>query len=226
MRVPVTSYLIEHPRGRVLFDSGLHRATCDDPAAHIGAFLARFHEFDFGPGEGIAARLASMEVDPASVTHVVNSHLHFDHCGGNCELPNATVVLQRREREAAREAGEQRGYVAADFETGQPERLVDGEHDLFGDGSVVCVPTYGHTPGHQSLRVRAASGEEFFLCGDACYLKEALETMTLPGVVADPDATLAVFGRLQTLSAAGVRIMYGHDLAFWSGIPQAPQRLG
>jgi glyoxylase-like metal-dependent hydrolase (beta-lactamase superfamily II) len=224
-RVPITSYLIDHPRGRVVFDSGLHTNTQHNPAAHIGEVLAAFHQFDYGTGEDISARLTSIDVDPASVTHVVNSHLHFDHCGGNALLPNATVVVQRSELDAAKDGGDIKGYVTADFDTGQPRQLIDGQHDLFGDGSVVLIPTYGHTPGHQSVRVQTENGE-FVLCGDACYLKESLDTMTLPGIIADPDGAIAAFQLFRDLQGKGATIMYGHDLEFWKTIPQAPARLG
>jgi glyoxylase-like metal-dependent hydrolase (beta-lactamase superfamily II) len=224
-RVPITSYLIDHPRGRVVFDSGLHINTQDNPAAHVGQVLAAVHQFDYRTGEDIAARLTSIDVDPASVTHVVNSHLHFDHCGGNALLPNATVVVQRRELDAAKGGGDVKGYVTADFDTGQPRRLIDGQHDLFGDGSVVLIPTYGHTPGHQSVRVQTDNGE-FVLCGDACYLKESLGTMTLPGIIADPDGAIAAFHLFRDLQGKGATLMYGHDLEFWKTIPQAPACLG
>lgn len=224
-RIPITSYLIEHPRGRVVFDSGLHINTQQTPATHIGNLLASVHEFDYGPGEDIAARLVSIGVDPGSITYVVNSHLHFDHCGGNALMPNATIIVQRSELDAARRGGELRGYVSGDFNTGQPWQLANGEHDLFGDGSIVLIPTYGHTPGHQSVRVRTDSGE-FVLCGDACYLKESLDTMTLPGAMTDPNGVTRSFQLLHDLQSHGATIMYGHDLEFWKSIPQAPTRLG
>lgn len=224
-KVPITSYLIRHPRGTAIFDTGLHVDTQDDPTAHVGELLAAFHEFHYSAGEDIAHRLTAIDVDPNSITHVINSHLHFDHCGGNELLPNATVVVQRREWSAAQDSGEQRGYVAGDFDTGQPVQLIDGEHDLFGDGSVVLFPTHGHTPGHQSVRVRTATGGEYVLCGDACYLKESLDTMTLPGVVADPEGVAHSFEILRDLQRQGATIMYGHDLDFWRSIPQAPALL-
>lgn len=225
-KVPITSYLITHPKGRVVFDTGLHPDTQQDPVNHVGDLLAAFHEFHYDEGEDLTARLQAVDVDPGSVTHIVNSHLHFDHCGGNCQLPNATVVVQRIEVDAARNGGNERGYVDDDFDTGQPMTLIDGEHDLFGDGSVVCFPTYGHTPGHQSLRVRTEQGGDFVLCGDACYLKESLDTMTLPGVIADPEGTLRSLQLFRKLQQEGSTIMYGHDLDFWSNVTQAPGRLG
>jgi len=224
--VPIPSYLVVHPKGRVLFDSGLHAATLNDPEAHIGKMLASYHTFHFEAGEEIGARLATFGMDPGKIDIVINSHLHFDHCGGNAQLPNANILVQRREVEHAKVVQSTNGYLQFDWDTGQPLRTVDGEHDVFGDGSVVCLPTYGHTPGHQSLRVRTEEGGEFILCGDACYLKDSLDNMHLPGVVADKDAALSVFRRFREMQARGATIMYGHDPDFWKTVSQAPVRLG
>ena len=95
---------------------------------------------------------------------------------------------------------------------------------MFGDGAVVCFPTHGHTPGHQSLRVRTARGE-LVLCGDACYLRASLEQLALPGVVFDREAALATLKRFAAMQAAGTRILVGHDPEFWATVPQAPLRL-
>lgn len=224
--VPVPSYLIVHPKGRVLFDTGLHMATHENPVAHIGEMLARYHTFHFHPGEEVGARLTAMQLAPDRVDIVINSHLHFDHCGGNGQLPNADIVIQERELAHARTVESTQGYLQGDWDTGQRIRPVDGEYNVFGDGAVMCIPTYGHTPGHQSLRVRTERGGEFVLCGDACYLKESLDKMRLPGVIANKEAARAVFIRFREMQARGARIMYGHDPEFWKGVAQAPQRLG
>jgi N-acyl homoserine lactone hydrolase len=97
--------------------------------------------------------------------------------------------------------------------------------DLFGDRSVVIILTHCHTPGHQSVRVRTETGE-FVLCGDACYLKETLDDMVLPGVITDPDGFTRSLKLVRHLQPHGATRMYGHDLAFWSTVPQAPARLG
>lgn len=224
--VPVPSYLIVHAKGRVLFDSGLHAATLNDPAAYVGELIAKYHQFHFHVGEEIAARLVAFGTDPGKIDIVINSHLHFDHCGGNAQLPNADILIQRRELEHAKATASNNGYLLSDWDTGQKIRSIVGEHDLFGDGSVVCLPTYGHTPGHQSLKVQTELGGEFVLCGDACYLKDSLEQMRTPGVIADKEAALAVFRRFREMQARGATIMFGHDPEFWKSIPQAPKRLG
>jgi glyoxylase-like metal-dependent hydrolase (beta-lactamase superfamily II) len=91
-------------------------------------------------------------------------------------------------------------------------QLVDGEHDVFGDGSVVCLPTPGHTAGHQSLRVRTDE-REIVLTGDACYFRETLETSRLPLFGFDRDQQLASLELLRRLEADGAHLHFGHDLA-------------
>lgn len=224
LTVPVPAYLIVHKKGRVLFDTGLHEQSLSEPEQYVGELIARYHEFHFNPGEDIASRLRDFGTDPEQIDLVINSHLHFDHCGGNHQLTNADIVIQKKELEHARRVGNDQGYLTTDWDTGQRFKVIDGEHDIFGDGSVVCLPTHGHTPGHQSLRVRTEHSE-YILTGDACYLRDTLEQMHLPGVLADPDAFLAVIRQLRKLQSQGARIMFGHDPEFWKSVPQAPTKL-
>lgn len=225
IRVPVPCYLIEHPDGLALFDSGLHVHTQKNPEERLG-FLSRVFQVEFQPGEELGARLEHLDVDVAKVRYLINSHLHFDHAGGNEQVPNAQLVVQQREWEAGHDADlmQQNGYVSHDYDHGHDLHLVDGEHDLFGDGSVVCIPTYGHTPGHQALRVRLPSGD-VLMTGDACYLRRTLEELRLPKVVHDREAMLESLMRIRRFRELGARIFYGHDPEFWESVPQAPAEI-
>jgi N-acyl homoserine lactone hydrolase len=222
IRVPVPSFLVDHPRGLVLFDSGLHPETQRDPAARLGGIASVFH-VGFAPGEEVGARLAALGIDAARVRYLVNSHLHFDHTGGNAQIANAQLVVQRREWDAGHDPDQmaRQFYNAADYDHGHDVLAVDGEHDLFGDGRVVCIPTFGHTPGHQSLQVRLAGGP-VVLTADACYLRRTLDEMRLPPIVDDPEAMRRSLARLRALRDAGARLIYGHDPDAWSAVPQAP----
>lgn len=139
-----------------------------------------------GPVQGLDAE--GSLVAPDRIDHVINSHLHFDHRGGNEQLPNATLLLQRFEWEAA---------------------------------SVVCLPTPGHTPGHQSLRVRTGN-EDVVLTGDACYLRCTLDDLHLPTTSYDREQMRASLRRLRALRDKGTVIITGHDPEMWETIPQAP----
>ena len=226
IRLPIPSYLIEHPKGTALFDTGMHRDCQHDPAARVGARIAGLFAFDYRPGEEVGARLAALGRDPAKIDLIINSHFHFDHVGGNAQIPNATVIVQRREWDAGMDpdSAARRGFNPRDFDLGHKMRLIDGEHDVFGDGSVVCLPTHGHTPGHQSLKLRLAGGD-IVLAADSCYFCRTLRERRLPRFVYDRDAMHASLDRLAALESQGARIFVGHDPEFWQTVPQAPTAL-
>src|SRR5215831_9232179 len=230
LRVPVPSFLIEHPRGLVLFDSGLHPDAGTDPQGRLGA-AAPFFTVELGPTEDVAGRLAAVDVDAGRVAFLVNSHLHFDHTGGNARIPNARLVVQRREWEAGHDPDgiAANYYDPRDYDTGHDVTLVDGEHDLFGDGRIVCLPTHGHTPGHQSLKLRLdpdQGGGEIVLAADACYFCRSLRERRLPPGAFDREGMLRTYDRLAALEAGGARLFYGHDPEFWTSVPQAPAAIG
>ncbi len=227
VRVPIPAYLIEHPKGSALFDTGMHTDCQHDPAGRVGPRIAGLFDFDFRPGEEISARLEALGRDPGKIDLVINSHFHFDHAGGNALVPNATMIVQRREWDAGMDAevSARVGFNPRDFDLGHKLRLIDGEHDVFGDGSVTCLPTHGHTPGHQSLRLRLGR-REIVLAADACYFCRTLRERRLPRFVYDREAMLASLDRLEALERGGARIFFGHDLEFWQTVPQAPISIG
>lgn len=214
LKGPVPSYLIDHPKGRALFDTGMgERYRRDfDNALPANKFGLQWFE-----GMDIATRLRAIDIDPASIDWIINSHLHIDHCGGNSHFPNATMIVQAPELATARSQPEPGLYEALDYETGQPVRAIEGELDLFGDGTVRIVPTYGHTPGHQSVIVRLPKGE-VLLCGDCCYTERNLDLMVQPRATADLELGRTTMDRLSKLRASGTRMLFGHDGRQWATI--------
>ena len=214
LKLPIPSFLIEHPRGRVVFDTGLHR-DLQKGGERLGA-LSKVFEISFKPGEELGARLRACDTEPAKIEYLINSHLHFDHVGGNADVPNAKYIVQRKEWEAAADPVQVRrnGYNRADFDLGHQLQLIDGEYDLFGDGAVVCVPTHGHTAGHQSLRVRLDAGE-FLLTADSCYTRKVLDDMILPPFANSYDAMREVIERFRRMERAGTKLIFGHDQSQW-----------
>jgi N-acyl homoserine lactone hydrolase len=215
VKLPIPSFLIEHPKGRAVFDTGLHRDLQNGPA-RIGD-LGDVFKIHFRPGEELGGRLRALDVAPDRIDYMINSHLHFDHVGGNADLPNAKMVVQRREWEAAADPkiARRNGYNRADFDLGHQLQLIDGEHDLFGDGSVVLIPTYGHTAGHQSLRVRTEAGE-FVLTADSCYMRKVLDEMVFPPFADSYDAMRSVVERFRAMERGGAKLIFGHDPAQWT----------
>jgi len=204
-RIPVPAYVIETGKERILVDTGLHPAVAEDPAAHYGAAEA-LAVFNFEQEASVADQL-----DLSTVTRVVLTHLHFDHAGGLALLPSSVpVVLQRREWEAAHdEAAVQRNFfLPPDYATVDDQVvLVDGDHDLLGDGSIQLLLTPGHTAGHQSVLV----GERLVLGGDVVHYASGLDDHRFPVFADDFAAQAASADRLRELRDAGVVVRPGHD---------------
>jgi glyoxylase-like metal-dependent hydrolase (beta-lactamase superfamily II) len=228
--VPIPCVLVVHPRGRFLFDTGVHRDAIADPAGRLGEARARRFGVRSAPDEEVVGQLASLGLAPDDLDYVANSHFHFDHCGGNEFFPRATFLVQRAELRAARAAdpaqpGRYRPSVR-DFDHPLRYEPVDGEHDVFGDGAVVLLPTPGHTPGHQSLRVRSGPGPGWVFAADACYTREHMDGALLSGVVWDAEAMARSLARLRALrDGEGATVVYGHDAAQWAALPRAPRPL-
>jgi N-acyl homoserine lactone hydrolase len=137
---PCLGYLVRHPGGVLLFDTGMGRHPEVD--AH---YRPRRIE--------LPAALAAVGASVDEVTHVVNCHLHFDHCGGNPALAGRPVFVQRSELSAARTTTD---YTIPELLDGGRYEELDGEVEAAP--GIFIVPTPGHTDGHQSLVVRAPDG--------------------------------------------------------------------
>jgi len=223
--VPVTSFLVDHPRGRLLFDTGVHCQARVDPLGRLGPERIKRLAVKSQVGDDVVPQLARLGLAPDDVRYVANSHLHFDHCGGNEFFPRATFFVQRPELEAARRPGFVPSYSPSpiDFDHPLDYRMIEGEHDVFGDGSVVLLPTYGHTPGHQSLQVRAGKNAQIVCASDACYTRENMDRDVLPNILWNPSVMRESLAALRKLrDQGGAAMFYGHDPAQWETTPRAP----
>ena len=223
--VPVTSFLVSHPSGKLLFDTGVHCQARLDPLTRLGAERMKRLAVKSKAGDDVVPQLATLGLKPDDIRFVANSHLHFDHCGGNEFFPRATFLVQRPELESARRPGFVPSYSPSplDFDHPLDYRMIDGEHDVFGDGSVILFPTYGHTPGHQSLRVRAGKQAQIVCASDACYTRENMDRDVLPKILWDASVMHESLATLRKLrDQGGATMFYGHDPVQWQATPRAP----
>lgn len=204
IRFPVPSYLIETADERILIDTGLNPAAVGDPEA----FYERPEAGMFGLE---VEQDITEQVDASTVTRIVLTHLHFDHVGGLERLPaSIPIVVQRREWEAGHDAGSARKnfLYPRDYAAGEREVvLIDGDHDLLGDGSIELLLTPGHTPGHQSVRV----GDRLILGADVAHFAVTLEDRRFPIFADDFAAQDQSAERLCRLRDAGANVVPGHD---------------
>ena len=206
---PYFFYLIEHPRGPVVFDTGLHPKWVGSGADADGGLAIVMEE-----GDDARSKLATIGVDPADVEHVVMSHLHLDHAGGLQFFPNASVYAQQSEIRFAYwpSCYQHELYDRDDFDHGLQWVEQTGERDIYGDGTIVAIPTPGHTPGHQSLVVRLDSGV-VVLAADAHYLESKMRERKVPGIVWSPDAMVESWYLLEEIERReGAKLLFTHDL--------------
>jgi N-acyl homoserine lactone hydrolase len=221
---PYFFYLVSHPQGWVLIDTGLHPGLRTNPHARLGAMADSFFVERLAADDDVANKLSMLDLRPADVQHVVQTHLHFDHAGGLERFGHATVYVQAAELPFAHwPAVYQRGlYVRADFDHPLQWRELAGDYDLFDDGRILLVATPGHTPGHQSVLVRLDGGTVILL-GDAHYTVEKMRDRLLPSVVWSPDAMVASWNRIEELERRhGAELVSTHDPNFETRVRLAP----
>lgn len=203
LRFPIPAYLVETESERILIDTGLNPEAVRDVTAHYGeqaSFMALEQE-----------QSVAEQIDVSTLTRIVLTHLHFDHAGGLALLPSEVpIVVQRREWEGGRDSATIRRnfFYPRDYELdGRRVELVDGDHDLLGDGSIELLLTPGHTPGHQSVRI----GERLLLGADVTHFAATLDDLRFPSFADDYEAQARSAGRLRAMREEGVTVMPGHD---------------
>jgi glyoxylase-like metal-dependent hydrolase (beta-lactamase superfamily II) len=213
--LPIPSFLVEHPEaGPFLVDTGLHASVAADPAENLGRVAKALCSIDMAPDDAAPAQVRARGVDPDAIELVVMTHLHYDHASGATQFPHATFLVERREWDAANRGGLLQGYHRPHLDPALRWRAIDvsDEADLFGDGSVRLLHTPGHTPGHLSLLLRLAGGEQLLLLtADAAYAQSTLDERLVPLFVDDQDAYLASLDRLIALSSEADHVVCGHD---------------
>jgi N-acyl homoserine lactone hydrolase len=191
--IPVSFYLIKHPKGDIVFDTGDNDKIITDQTywGPLAAMLDKGVKADLA----IDTQLEKVGEKTSDVKYVILGHMHLDHAGNVGKFPNATIVIQRDEIiNAFWPPKEYAGpYISGDFEmlrakTGsaaagrQPTIELNGDLDLFGDGSVYIHRAAGHTPGSQLAVVRLPKTGTVVLCSDTLYLMENLEHDILPSI--------------------------------------------
>jgi N-acyl homoserine lactone hydrolase len=215
IELPVSCYLMRHPQGNVLFDTGCHPSTIDNAEARWGPMARALVQIS-RPEENLIDQLKLVGLAPDDIDVVVNSHFHTDHCGCNEFFKKATVICHARELEAVTGPdADQRGYLPVDWKHPMPVETIDGQRDLFNDGRIVLVPVPGHTAGMTGALVALDKSGAFFLASDAVALRSNLERDINPRNTWDVEQSSKSMQEVRRIEASGATIVFGHDDAQW-----------
>ena len=188
-------YLIRHRQGWMLWDTGIPDA------------VAAMSEPAPGPipwrrSKTLAAQLAALGVQPGDVRYIGISHTHGDHVGNVDLFPAATVLIQKAEYEWAF------GQEKKPFSATHPAEQLQGDHDVFGDGSVMIIATPGHTPGHESLMLNLPKAGWIVLSGDVAHFQDNFDHRRVPAGNVDKEKSVASMQHVADLVAQ-------HHAQFW-----------
>jgi len=226
IQIPVAFFLIKHPKGgNILFDTGNNDRIITDPT-YWGPMIAAIDP-GRSPDVAIDAQLDKIGLKPADINYVVLGHMHLDHAGNVAKFPNATIVYQRDEVVNAfwPKPGFAGPYVIGDLlplrspvGSNMPSRQkmieLNGDLDLFGDGSMYIHRSVGHTPGSEMMIVRLPKTGPVILTSDACYLMENLQKDLLPsvGLSFDPAGIINGYTWIKHLmTTEGADVIMAHD---------------
>jgi glyoxylase-like metal-dependent hydrolase (beta-lactamase superfamily II) len=219
---PVHCYLIKHAKDWMLWDSGHPDAYVNRPE---GVPNIRRTSFAF-VRKPIAQSLRDIGVEPTAITYFAMSHSHADHTGNANLFAGATIFMQSVEYDAAFGPEPQKyGFNPATYDQLRNARIVklQGDHDVFGDGSVIIKSTPGHTPGHQALFVRLPRSAPVLLSGDFVHFQENWVARRAPATNFDRERSVRTMDEMDAfLKQTGARLWINHDAEQSRTIPKAP----
>ena len=214
MDVVDNCYLIHHAtKGYMLWDTGVTDAIAGQPSGPPPANGAPA----WRKPVTLAAQLSALGVTPADIKYVAISHTHPDHIGNVEMFPQSMLLVQKAEYDWPSPLGVGR------FKPEHPVTKLEGDHDVFGDGSVTILSTPGHTPGHQSLLVKLPKTGAIVLSGDAVHFKDNWDKRRVPAGNTDKDKTLASMDRIAAVMAKEkAQLWINHDKAQSGQLKHSP----
>lgn len=214
-------FLIDHPQGQLLWDTGIDDRLGPEP---ITVFEGAF---DLSVTNPLLPQLEKIGVAPADVDYLALSHFHDDHTGNANHFGAAQLLIQRSEFDAAfGPSPELFGFDAKSYASlnASKARVLDGEHDVFGDGKVRILAAPGHSPGHQVLFVDLERTGPVVLSGDLYHFTGAREKRTVPAFNADAAQTRESMEAIEAFVAErGATLWIQHDFEQMSSLRHAPE---
>lgn len=222
LTLPCPSFLIEHPKGLVLFDTGCNPKIIQDPVAYWGDF-ARGIPITWNQDQTLDNQIKGVGYKPSDIKYVVLSHAHLDHAGGLTYFPKAKFIVGANELRYAYWPDPDRrwAFIVDDYLPTRGYDWVELDHDLdlFGDGSLQFLYTPGHTPGECSLMVNLPN-RKVLLTGDTVHLRAALDREAAMPIDVNQVQALLSLKRIKVIrDLQGATVWITHDPEDWAEHP-------
>jgi len=179
--------------------------------------------------ETLASQMARMNLgfDMSSLEYVAFSHIHWDHVGASNDVESGTWLVQQGDYDAAHAEGNMSvPAVQAELLTSikkRPTQVLNGDHDVFGDGTVRIIAAEGHTPGHQVLFVDLEDTGPIVLAGDLYHFQFSRANRVVPLFNVDAEQTLRSMDKVEALVAeTGADFWLQHDASLFDSQQKAP----
>jgi glyoxylase-like metal-dependent hydrolase (beta-lactamase superfamily II) len=220
--LPCPSFLIEHPKGLVLFDTGCNPKVIDDAVGYWGE-VAKALPIKWSKADTLDKQIQGVGYKPSDVKYVILSHSHLDHSGGLTYFPKAKFLVGAKELQYAYWPDPDRRWVFIldDFvPTRRYDWLeLDRDFDLFGDGALQFLYTPGHTPGECSLLVNFPN-RTYLLTGDTVHLRAAIDQEATMPLDTDPIASVKSIKIIKAIrDMQGATVWITHDPEDWKEHP-------
>jgi N-acyl homoserine lactone hydrolase len=221
--LPVSCFLIRHPQGNVLFDTGCHPTAANNERDRWGD-MAKYVVPTMGKKDNVIDALGDVGLSPDDIDLVVNSHFHMDHCGCNEFFKKATMIVHEAELARVRDPEvEGRGYFKADWDMGKEYDLINAQRDLFGDDRIILLPLPGHTPGSTGALVNFENSGTFLLASDAVAVEENLNPDIVSKNLWDRDQSFKSVAEVKKIQSQGTTIIFGHDINQWQNLKKGAE---
>ena len=228
-QLSVTAFLIAHPKGTLLWDTG---AIADDTWTPTGRPVRRRLVLSNGQERIVTlrttmkAQLAAVGYAPSDITYLALSHYHWDHTANANQFVRSTWLARQVERDVMlpeKVPDPPQPSMFAELRNGKTVLISGDDYDVFGDGTVVITLSKGHTPGHQVLYVKLAKTGGIVLSGDLYHYPEERTLNRLPTFEFDMDQTRRSREALEIfLEKTGARLWIQHDFTAMAKIRKAP----
>lgn len=212
-------FLIQHPKGWLMWDAGLSDDLVNQKEG-VEAWI-----FHLSMKKTVMAQFEEIGIHPSDVDYFAFSHIHNDHTGNASYFKSAKLVIQEKEYDIAFNP-DKKPFNYDDYKELQNSEVIklNGDYDLFGDGTVQFIATPGHTAGHQSLLLNLENTGAVIISGDIAYYEDNYQKKGIPSFNTNKEDSLSSIEKIkQLVESENAQLWIQHDKEHFETLKLSPQ---